>query len=135
MKKLIRILSIVLVLLSVTTVCAAASEEPTAALEYEIGDTEYTVAFYDNTLTSEEQNEIAQKLLGIHSDSGIETAGLLCDLFGHSFGNAKTVSVTEHKVRATSPRCLITYFEVTTCSACGEQNQETISSSYIYCCS
>ena len=59
--------------------------------------------------------------------------GLTCVLFGHD-KQLNMVSVIEHKVRATNPRCLETQYKVTTCSRCDYENIEYYTDTYISCC-
>ena len=59
--------------------------------------------------------------------------GLTCVLLGHD-KQTNMVSVIEHKVRATNPRCLETKYKVTTCSRCDYENIEYVLEKYISCC-
>lgn len=60
--------------------------------------------------------------------------GLTCTLFGHDI-KISSVSTINHKVRATSPRCLEKTYKYEECTRCDYTNATLISSMYIVCCS
>ena len=131
MKKIIRILMCILVILTATTVWTAATE-PNRQYTYQENDVEYTVEFMDNALTADQQEQAAYRL--IHEDeSGAQTYGLGCILFGHDLTTSK-VAVITHKAYKYSPRCKREMYDVTICEDCDYQTQKLTSTSYIICC-
>ena len=97
-----------------------------------------TVSIEDASALTEGQIEkITNAVITYHS--GYETIessqpyGLTCVLLGHD-KQLNMVSVIEHKVRATIPRCLETQYKVTTCSRCDYENIEYYTDTYISCC-
>ncbi|MBR6784460.1 MAG: hypothetical protein IKM32_07170 [Clostridia bacterium] len=131
MKKVIHILLATLIILSAMTMYASATHT-SATYEYDLGDTKYTVEFEDNNLTTEQQETIAAKILGIETSTAVP-ANIWCDLFGHDLVSS-TVTATEHKVRSSTPRCLKHTYDVTVCEACDYSEQTLVASTYINCC-
>ena len=68
-----------------------------------------------------------------YGDTGIETYGLWCNLFGHDY-NVETVYTITHCVNPVPPRCLRQYYQVSTCTRCGYSESVLIGSDYINCC-
>ena len=131
MKKYYRVLICVLAILTLTTIFAAATE-PQRQYVYQVEDTEYTVEFMDSAFTVDQQEQVAYRM--IHSDdSGAQTYGLGCILFGHDLKTSK-VGVITHKVRTYAPRCKREIYDVTICEDCDYQTQELTGTSYIICC-
>ena len=131
MKKVYRVLICVLAIMILTTVFAAATETQRQYV-YQVEDTEYTVEFMDSAFTVEQQEEVAYRM--IHSDnSGVQTYGLGCVLFGHDLKTSK-VGVITHKVRTYAPRCKQEIYDVTICEDCDYQTQTLSTTSYIICC-
>lgn len=67
-------------------------------------------------------------------DDGITTYGLTCTLFGHKI-ECTAVSTIEHKVSATSPRCLEKTYGYEECTRCDYEKATLVDKEYIYCCS
>lgn len=132
MKKVISILICVLIVMSTMCIIATASSATTNKYTYTIDDTNYTVEFEDNNLTSEEQEILARRILGLES-SDVQTCGLGCTLFGHDY--KYTTSVTQHKVRDSAPRCKVCIYDVTYCEDCSYTDETLTSTSYQNCCS
>ena len=131
MKKHIRILSCFLIILAVTMVGVSATSN-NEKYTFQIDDTKYTVEFFDNALSSEQQEAVANRL--INSDNtAMQTYGLWCTLFGHELIESK-VGVITHKVRTYAPRCKEELYDVTICERCDYQTQMLSGTSYINCC-
>ena len=95
----------------------------------------YTIIFDEtSTLTQEEKLHIAQiRVNHLETTEEATPYGVMCDLFGHKT-TTETISVIEHCVRDTPPRCLQTYEDLTVCSRCDYVNIEVVGSIHIYCC-
>lgn len=131
MKSTMKVLLCLLALLMTTTVWVSAAEG-NGQYTYEVGDTVYTVEFEDPAVSAERQEAIAQRLLGIEN-TGAQTYGLGCILFGHDLKET-VVSVTTHKVFTYAPRCTRDYYDVTYCEDCDYLTKEKSGTSYIDCC-
>ena len=126
---LINIAIVLLLVFSLSTFADTATSN-----DYQIGT--YTISFNENSsLTSEEQQLFAKRRAEINSEdnSNPKLKNVLCSLFGH---NTKTESMTviEHRVRDTAPRCKESVEDVTCCSRCDYMSVKVISTVYIYCC-
>lgn len=93
------------------------------------------------TILSDVSPRTREKILEFYSENGSlitkeqnDSRGIMCSLFGHKleYSNA---SVIEHRVRATSPRCLQTISSVESCTRCDYINSTVLSRQYIVCCS
>ena len=95
----------------------------------------YTIEFQNgSSFTAEVQQVIAQHVTETNNSTSTSTTyNLLCTLFGHKT-STETISVIEHRVSNTQPRCIQSYQDVTACSRCDYVYIEEISSIYIYCC-
>lgn len=131
MKKYTRILAYILVLLTLTTVWAAATES-NQQYTYKKDDTEYTVEFIETTLTAEQQEQVAYRLVYVEEQTA-QTYGLMCTLFGHDLTESK-VGVITHKVKTYAPRCKREIYNVTVCERCDYQTQTLSTTSYLDCC-
>lgn len=67
-------------------------------------------------------------------DDGTTTYGLTCTLLGHKI-ECTSISTIEHKVRATSPRCLEKTYDYEECTRCDYEKATLVNSMYIVCCS
>lgn len=131
MKSTMKVLLCLLALLMTTTLWVSAAEG-NGQYTYEVGDTVYTVEFKDSALSAEQQEAVIQRLLGIE-DTGAQTYGLGCLLFGHDLKET-VISVTTHKVYTYAPRCKREYYDVTICEDCDYQTQKKTGTSQIICC-
>lgn len=68
------------------------------------------------------------------ADYGTSTYGLTCTLLGHKI-ESTIVATVNHKVSATSPRCLKRTYEYEACTRCDYETSTLILSEYIVCCS
>lgn len=66
-------------------------------------------------------------------NDGVSTYGLTCTLLGHKI-ECTAVSTIEHKVRATSPRCLEKTYGYEECTRCDYEKATLVCSEYIGCC-
>lgn len=124
-KMLASLLAIMFILL--ITITAAASENI-----YTINDV--TIEFSETSSLSDEQKEIISHLIINGTDNSSTTYNLLCTLFGHKTAT-ENISVIEHCVNDTSPRCRKTVQDVTMCTRCEELiDTYVITSYYINCC-
>lgn len=90
-----------------------------------------------NSEVSEEKKERIERYFANGApaeDDGTTTYGLTCTLLGHKI-ECTSISTIEHKVRATSPRCLEKTYDYEECTRCDYSNAVLISSIYIVCCS
>ena len=133
MKKTFSILiATVLCVISVTVNTSAATETVKSTFNITANGVEYTIEFDDTTLSSEQQQVIAEKLINGNTEN-VQTYGLTCTLFGHK-NEQNTVAVITHEYKDLSPRCKREQYLVTTCSICDYQEQILIVSTYIVCC-
>ena len=133
MKKTFSILiATVLCVISVTVNTSAATETVKSTFNITANGVEYTIEFDDTTLSSEQQQVIAEKLINGNTEN-VQTYGLTCTLFGHKT-EQNTVAVITHKYKDLSPRCKREQYLVTTCSRCDYQEQKLSSTSFIICC-
>lgn len=92
-----------------------------------------TIIFSEtSSLTAEEQAAVAQ-LIASGNESSTTTYNLMCTLFGHKT-TTESLTVIEHCVSDTAPRCLKSLQDLTTCSRCDYVNVEVLNSYYINCC-
>ncbi len=125
-KKIITLFA--LLLLAAMPITAVAEE--TVSFKYEIGNT--TVQFEEDCpFDSDTQRASAEDL--VYGDDGAEPYNLLCSIFGHDY-ETTTTTVTTHKVRTAAPRCNRDYYNISTCSRCGDIQKEYLRTTYINCC-
>lgn len=101
-------------------------------------ESDITVSIVDTTdMTNEQIGKITDAVIAYHC--GHENAevsmpyGFTCTILGHKTQTTST-SVIEHKVRATNPRCLESFYKVTSCSRCDYVDIEFLTDVYISCC-
>ena len=136
MKKTI---SLFLSLALVFSLCAVSVFQVGAAdvLEYVRvnGDTEIKVEYTD--LTDEEIEYVIALVerakSGESDEYGISTCNVLCSVFGHKIKTSK-VSIIEHRVYDTYPRCLQEFYTTEICERCDYQNVELTSAVRVGCC-
>lgn len=104
---------------------------PVAATDKEASKQEIEFIFQDD-VSLELQQLIIADFLG---EAPVAKASILC-LFGHKLETG-TMEAIQHKVRATSPRCLseIYTYEICTRNSCDYSKYTKISSGYTNCCS
>ena len=125
-----RIISILLAAILLSAMCVSTSANDIVNNVYVIDNK--TIVFDESSaFTTEEKQMIAELLANPEQEHS--TYGLMCTLFGHK-NTTESVHTITHCVDTKSPRCLQEFFEVTTCSRCGETSTERISYSYITCC-
>ncbi len=90
------------------------------------------IIFAEDSQYNEDQKQIIIQML-TDGYSRQQTRGLKCILFGHDY-QTEYVTVIEHKVRATSPRCLEFMYEVKCCRSCSDTISTLIDSTPAYCC-
>ncbi len=125
-----RVLLPILALLCMLNFClhASASEDSLQVVTIHNVD----IIFEENsTLSDEEKQTIA--LLLISEESGSQTYGLICNVFGHK-NSTEIVTTITHCVNDANPRCLQERWEVVTCSRCGNTETTRIAYSLISCC-
>ena len=97
----------------------------------------YDIEIIINDEVSEETKEKIERYFANgtpNEDDGTATYGLTCTLFGHKI-ECTSVYTIEHKVRATSPRCLKKTYDYEECTRCDYETSTLIFSEYIVCCS
>ena len=91
------------------------------------------VIFKEDSVFSEEQ----QQMIIAHfneTDSSEDTVyGLKCTLFGHSYV-AEVVKTVMHQARATAPRCDEKFYKVEICEDCSDRQTKLLEIIAIYCC-
>lgn len=125
-------LATLLCILSAALITSATAETVNSSVIIVSDGVEYTVEFKNTTLSDEQQQAIAERLVNDEEDS-VQSYGLMCTLFGHKTEQS-TVAVITHKVRTTSPRCKRETYLVTICTRCDYQEQDLGGTSYIVCC-
>lgn len=130
MKRFITLFLAIIVAISMTLISSAkTSTGATIAIDG------FSVIFdADSTFTAEEQQLIAEKIVSNNTENETATTyNLLCTLFGHKT-TTETITVIEHCVRDSLPRCKKSLQDVTTCSRCDYVDISVFSSTYFYCC-
>lgn len=129
MKKIVSIILSALLVLTMPTLVSASDYAGNV-----INIDTVTVYFSANSVFSvEEQQLLAQSIVSNDNFDQTTTYGLLCTLFGHKT-TTESITVIEHCVSNTQPRCLETLQEVTACSRCDYVYIQELSSMYIFCC-
>lgn len=130
MKRFITLFLAIIVVISMTLI---ASAKASTGRTIEIDG--FSVIFdADSTFTVEEQQLIAEKIVSNNTENKIATTyNLMCTLFGHKT-TTETITVIEHCVRESLPRCIKSLQDVTTCSRCDYVTTDIVSSTYFYCC-
>ena len=131
MKRIIAIIFATLLILSLTIASSASNAKGNVILF-----DKYTVEFSaDSIFCIEKQEYLANCLVGYDdNDESSTTYNLLCTLLGHKT-TTESVTVIEHCVRDTQPRCYRTIQELTVCTRCEEiVDTNIISEVNIYCC-
>jgi len=128
---------ILLILINAFIIVADADE--LKPLIYQFTNPEVTVEFSEPLeVSTERQQEIAEELAGV-TQTGINLDvpspnNIICTLFGHDLAPQSTVTVTHHKDRQHSPRCLMEIYHVTYCKRCNYTVEELHNSFHIICC-
>jgi len=131
MKRIISAVMCIVLLMAGASVASAAGDN--GIYQYEIDGVEYTVEFENKDIAPDTMEALAQDLVGLRDES-VQTYGLGCILFGHDWVTEVTY-VTQHKVRAASPRCNKLTYEITYCEDCDETKEQVlVSTTRIYCC-
>ena len=87
----------------------------------------------DSALSFEQKKFIADKIvLGETIEDGLSTYSL-CWLTGHDIIE-EMISVVEHKVNVTAPRCKQETYIVESCEKCDHMEYRLISTTWILCC-
>jgi len=126
-----RIFAILLVLTLLTCTFAL----PVSAKNTTNENTDIEIIINDEV--SEEKREKIERYFanGEHIENdGATTYGLTCTLLGHKI-ECTSVYTIEHKVRATSPRCLKKTYDYEECTRCDFEQATLVNSMYIVCCS
>ena len=126
-----RIFAVLLVLTLLTCTFAL----PASAKNTTNENTEIEIIINDEV--SEETKEKIERYFANGApteDDGTTTYGLTCTLLGHKI-ECTSISTIEHKVRATSPRCLEKTYDYEECTRCDYEKATLISKMYIICCS
>ena len=131
MKRFIAIILVLVFIFSVSLISSAHSETTNTVY---VGD--ITVEFGTNSIFNhEEQQMLATYLVNNkNSNTSASTYNLLCTLLGHNT-TTESVTIIEHCVSDTAPRCLRTIQEVTVCTRCETViDTNIISKVYVFCC-
>ena len=129
-----RIISFSFVIVLLFTLSLTSFAEMPATTNQVVID-EYIITFAEDTaFSAEEQQMLAEQIVYLfNEETESQTYGLVCNMFGHKT-TTELIEVTEHCVRDTSPRCLLSYCYLTACSRCDYAHLEIIDSIYIDCC-
>lgn len=124
-----RIFAILLVLTLLTCTFAM----PVSAKNESNKNTEIEIIIHDEV--SEETKAKIERYFatGEPSENNVSTYGLTCTLLGHKI-ECTAVSTIEHKVSATSPRCLEKTYGYEECTRCDYEKATLVNSMYIVCC-
>lgn len=130
MKRFITLLLAIIIVISMTLISSAKTSTSTT-----IVIDNFSVIFdVDSTFTAEEQHLIAEKVVSNNTENETATTyNLMCTLFGHKT-TTETITVIEHCVRDTMPKCRKSLQDVTGCTRCDYVTIDVVSSTYIYCC-
>lgn len=128
MKRLIKMISVCIALLSLTLTISAINESAPIIFYPE---EDITVEFDVNTSISVEKRQMIADTIVL--DTPIIQSRAWCWLTGHD-KTTETVTATYHKVDELDPRCLLEIYLVTTCSKCDFYEEELDSTGYITCC-
>lgn len=126
-----RIFAVLLVLTLLTCTCAL----PVSAKN--ITNENKNIEIIINDEVSEETKEKIERYFATGTpaeNDGATTYGLTCTLLGHKI-ECTSVYTIEHKVRATSPRCLKKTYDYEECTRCDYEKATLVNSMYIVCCS
>lgn len=129
MKRIISFVLVVVSLFSVMSISAYAEETPENTVIVTVNET----MFVFDSNTSEEFRTKAIAHYFNHNDNNTVAYGLTCTLLGHKL-ESSVITATQHKVRATDPRCLRETYNTEVCSRCDYTNSVLIGSAYITCC-
>ena len=125
-----RFFAILLVLTLLTCTCAL----PVSAKNTTNENTEIEIIINDEV--SEETKAKIERYFATGEpaeDDGATTYGLTCTLLGHKI-ECTSVYTIEHKVRATSPRCLKKTYDYEECTRCDFEQATLVDREYIICC-
>jgi hypothetical protein len=128
MKKMVPLILIICMMFSINVFADSAADEQTPVFYYENKE----IVLENNDLNQAELQRIADFVAvgdAVHiTHEGVTTYGLAC-LFGHNLTTSKATETT-HNAYATSPKCLLQKYEVTTCtrSSCDYMEKTLISS-------
>ena len=132
-----KVVKVLLLIASILIFSVVVCADELTSLVYQYSNPEATVTFSEYLdIPSERYQKIADDLIGITSMEPLEPEqpnGIICTLFGHNL-TTTTVTVTHHKVRQYTPRCLMEVYHVSTCSRCDYYTQEMVNSFHISCC-
>lgn len=126
-----RIFAVLLVLTLLTCACAL----PVSAKNIEKENDNIEIIIHDEV--SEETKAKIERYFATGApdeNDGATTYGLTCTLLGHKI-ECTSVYTIEHKVSATSPRCLKKTYNYEECTRCDYEKATLISKIYIVCCS
>lgn len=135
-----RVVSLFLAIILLVAVCmiapSAAQIEPPTVVDYG----EITVIFGENSSLTAKQRLAIAKSFALHDDErevaaqrGL-TGNIICNIFGHK-KISESITIIEHCVRATNPRCLETIGDLITCARCSSYRDfEELGSYYTFCC-
>lgn len=130
MKRFITVCLAIIVAISMTLVSSATTSTGTTI---EV-DGVSVIFNADSSFSAEEQQLIAEKVVFNNAENETaSTYNLMCTLFGHKT-TTETITVIEHCVRDSLPRCRKSLQDVTGCTRCDYVTTEVVSSTYIYCC-
>ena len=130
-----KIIKIIIVLVLCVTFSLSFTASAISESEFFYPEKSISVVFDTASVLSAEQKQfIADKIVLGESivDDGVSTYAL-CWLTGHDIVN-ELVTVVEHKVSTTIPRCKDNLYDVETCSKCDYLEYTLISSNMIFCC-
>lgn len=125
-----RIFAVLLVLTLLTCACAL----PVSAKNIEKENDNIEIIIHDEV--SEETKAKIERYFanGTPTNDSVATYGLTCTLLGHKI-ECTSISTINHKVSATSPRCLKKTYDYEECTRCDYEKATLISKIYIVCCS
>ena len=128
MKRVIKLVSVILVMLCLTFAVSASNGND---LIISYPENNITVEFDASTTLSSTKRQVVADAIVL--DTPIIQSRAWCWLTGHD-KTSDTVGVTYHKQMVLDPRCLLEVYIITTCTKCDYYEEELYSSGYISCC-
>lgn len=123
--------TLIIFLCAILTINCLAISTGDGSYDYVIDDTNITIEFESNSaFSSEKQQQIADHMA--YGDDGVSTYAW-CWLTGHNLVT-EAVTVIEHKVYATTPRCIKYTYAVEICTKCDHLEETLVSQARYACC-
>lgn len=108
------------------------------AAETETTENTYTcpcgiVYHFEEGVSEEVKERVVAGICDEMEDDGVQTASVLCDLFGHNLDVNYTYGY-KHKAYTSAPRCIKYTYQYDICTRCDYAYEYLIKTEKIYCC-